>query len=645
MGSHELRPFVSTDYITHARHKPHLKGAKLTSQDLWDFVPAHELHTLGVLLRDTTSPDEKWSASVRERLSRAIGGQGVAVLDDIVRDLMNAPDGEGYQYVNDLVSDFAKLHRNYLAPAGIPELGLAAEFQYSVPTATGRAVMTPRFGALAGHRLVNRLHDVHQLESTYLKFPGATHTRKSHSLAVLHNARYYVSHLLNDSRFRRVAERQELEAALLLALLHDIGHFQLSHMFEDLATDQATNRGSEPWNAIAYDIPTDDTLFANVLGLPDAELRNPLRGQYTPLLQDLAQEKHVRAQAIAAESSYITLAELIKSRFGDGTLNTLISLHSIIYGKRKPDLITPSQRVLAAVVSSDIDADKTAYLIEDSQRTGVPYGLGVDLDGILGNLCMPTGEDIDRPGTGPLIGLRSAGIQAAQSVAVNRNQMLSQVYWNQSNRAVTAMVKYVLMKLLSAANLDMAEYLAIATFGSRNECMHWLASRFENCFGKDEINPVVGVIDGASLLYERVCEVRVGLVDDASGLNAKLVAMSYMRILSLQECISAALNGIDGLERLRPGELLVDIPSKEREKPSGERGGRVYVYDRFQVAGVGKPLEEASPLYQGLKTQHRDLNRVSRVYITPQRFQGLDQRARELCAHACVEALKEETGM
>lgn len=645
VDSDELRAFISSDHITHERHRPHLKVSRHTSQDLLEFVPSHELHTLGVLLRDMTAPSEEWSQSVRARLGRAIGSQGIVVLDDIIGDLMSAPEGHGYQSVDALVADFAKLHRNYLAPAGVPELGLAAEFQYSIPTATGRAVMTPRFGALTRHRLVHRLHDVHQLESTYLKFPGATHSRLGHSLSVLHNARYYVSHLLNDSRFRRVADREEIEAALLLALLHDIGHFQLSHMFEDLANDQTTRGDSKPWSAIDFDVPTDDTIFAHVLGLPEDMVSNPLRGDYSALVAELVRAKHEAHGAAQIADEPTPLADLISSEFGGDTLRTLATLHATIYGKQKPDMVPDSLRVLAAVISSDIDADKTAYLVEDSQRTGVPYGLGVDLDGILGNLCMPTAADLDRPGTSPMIGLRSAGLQAAQSVAVNRNQMLSQVYWNQANRAVTAMVKYAIVRLLQAGAWDMPRFLEVAMFGSRAETLRWVSSAYESVMTADDVNPLSGILDGAGDVYQRVCEVRSGLVDDADDLNERLLMMSIPQIVSLQDKLSKKLGGMAALRRMRQGELLVDIPSKEREKPSGERGGRVFVYDRFQTTGVGRQLDAVSPLYGGLKDQHKQLNRVSRVFITPKRFDALDQQARDECAKICVSTLREELGL
>ena len=47
-----------------------------------------------------------------------------------------------------------------------------------------------------------------------------------------------MSHLLNDPSFRLMVEPFEIEATLLRAILHDIGHYPLSHMFEDFAEEE-----------------------------------------------------------------------------------------------------------------------------------------------------------------------------------------------------------------------------------------------------------------------------------------------------------------------------------------------------------------------------------------------------------------------
>jgi HD superfamily phosphohydrolase len=76
-----------------------------------------------------------------------------------------------------------------------------------------------------------RLRRIRQLGVTEFTFPGATHTRFSHSIGVFHTARMLVGvlrRLLPDAEF----DRDRADLAVLTALLHDLGHGPLSHAFE-----------------------------------------------------------------------------------------------------------------------------------------------------------------------------------------------------------------------------------------------------------------------------------------------------------------------------------------------------------------------------------------------------------------------------
>ncbi len=78
---------------------------------------------------------------------------------------------------------------------------------------------------------VQRLRYISQLGLGHFTYPGATHSRFSHSLGVFSLMRGCISHLksnYHDNYFKQIDE----EALLAAALLHDIGHFPLSHVTE-----------------------------------------------------------------------------------------------------------------------------------------------------------------------------------------------------------------------------------------------------------------------------------------------------------------------------------------------------------------------------------------------------------------------------
>src|SRR2546423_9619850 len=75
---------------------------------------------------------------------------------------------------------------------------------------------------------VQRLRRIRQLGMASLAYPGADHSRYSHSLGVMQTARKILEQV---RRSIRIDEEEEL-ACLAASLLHELGHGPLSHVFE-----------------------------------------------------------------------------------------------------------------------------------------------------------------------------------------------------------------------------------------------------------------------------------------------------------------------------------------------------------------------------------------------------------------------------
>jgi HD superfamily phosphohydrolase len=183
-----------------------------------------------------------------------------------------------------------------------------------------------------------RLRRIRQLGFSEFVFPGATHTRFTHSIGTFHLARRLMQVIEGhtaekDGCFRNHQSR----VALAAALVHDIGHGMFSHAFEQVGRD---------------------------LDLP------------------LAHHENVGARIIQESEISEELQEL-----GSGFARDVAD---VIKGGEPGNLYN-------AVVSSQFDADRLDYMQRDRLMTGVESS-GIDVTWLLANLEIGSvsGADGDR---------------------------------------------------------------------------------------------------------------------------------------------------------------------------------------------------------------------------------------------------------
>ncbi len=211
----------------------------------------------------------------------------------------------------------------------------------------GTMWVSPQERTVIDTRAVQRLRNVRQLGFADLAFPGATHSRYSHSLGAMHLAGKVAEMVF--AKLPAADQAFLTQCVRLAALLHDVGHAPMSHTSERL-------------------MPSIKSL-----GLPawacDEDKGQATHEDYTVLL------------LLKSE-----LSTQIDQTFGPGTAKQVAS---IVAGKQEG----PSQfkiggvdyfPVLRQLVSSEIDVDRMDYLLRDSFYTGVNYGK-YDLDWLVQN--------------------------------------------------------------------------------------------------------------------------------------------------------------------------------------------------------------------------------------------------------------------
>lgn len=188
---------------------------------------------------------------------------------------------------------------------------------------------------LLGTREVQRLRRIRQLGLTSFAFPGAEHTRFSHALGAAHVMKLLIARLrqIHDTLpFWQRLTSERARDAIAAALLHDLGHGPLSHLFE-AATSSSSVPRHEDWSERILLDPSSEVhavLVADDPGLPQR------------------------------------VADLVRGR------------HALPY--------------LARAVSGTFDVDRCDYLLRDAHATGVRYG-EYDLPWLLRSFRFSDGEN------------------------------------------------------------------------------------------------------------------------------------------------------------------------------------------------------------------------------------------------------------
>ena len=176
-----------------------------------------------------------------------------------------------------------------------------------------------------------KLDRIRQLGPASQVYPGATHTRRGHSLGVFHMARRMIATLVRKNRDVEIS-LEGVKAFLCAALLHDVGHYPFAHSLKDLA------------------LAAHESLAARTI-----------LSEFAPVIRkSLGIEPEAVASIIDRSSRY---------KGGENVG---------FYWK---------------ILSSVIDPDKLDYLNRDAFFCGVPYGIQ-DVDFILEELYPHAGNGV-----------------------------------------------------------------------------------------------------------------------------------------------------------------------------------------------------------------------------------------------------------
>ena len=201
----------------------------------------------------------------------------------------------------------------------------------------GHIYLTPALAAITASSPFMRLHRIMQLGPTFRVYPGATHSRASHSVGVYHLARRLLLHLVEEGADSWLSP-EGVKSFLCAALLHDLGHFPYTHSLKEL----------------------------------------PLK-EHEALTGNLILSEQMKSLVAAAGGDPYFTAAIVDTSLSDNENRELDFFRKLLSGS--------------------LDPDKLDYLSRDARYCGVPYGVQ-DVDFILSRLHPNPirGVDIDSRG-------------------------------------------------------------------------------------------------------------------------------------------------------------------------------------------------------------------------------------------------------
>ncbi len=357
--------------------------------------PRKDMESFGKLVREIHTKIKLWDI----KTPKIINSEIVRGLDEIARRL------ESGHYVNDskeegdvaayfACKDISNINPRNLQPFDIPELSDFGDGLF-VQLAEDSIWVPKRLAVIIDHPFFQRLRNISQLDYVPLIYPDGQHNRFSHSCHTYSLVKRALLSLLSDVTFRLSVNVSDIQGALLYALLHDIGHYPLSHMFEDIR---------DFGGSLTDRIVSDEDLFKPMIE----------GGDSSPVGE-------VISAKLAQREGLKSIKDLIIELYGTQTLDAMYSIWTSVMENQAKKSI---HWVLAGLMSSPIDVDKISYLKEDSIMTGVDYGRGIDIQGYLYNLKMPPLDLDPRKTTHPVLALRDKGYAAAESIIMARYWML-----------------------------------------------------------------------------------------------------------------------------------------------------------------------------------------------------------------------------
>ena len=280
----------------------------------------------------------------------------------------------------------------------------------------GDIFIDEKYVAVIDAKEFQRLRRIKQLSVANMVFPGAEHTRFAHCIGTFHVMRMIIEHF--EPLFHKCGLEitdQEKDAALVAALLHDIGHGPYSHAFEGVL------------RSLGYEDINHEQLGVMIIKSEYTEIHEVLTREFGEDFPDVVANIILKKQ------------EVKQKPFNKST--------------KKLDL----QFVLSSLLSSQLDADRMDYMLRDSWYTGAKYGT-IDLSRTINSMSLAINPENDQF----CVCVEERYLVDIENCLLGRYQMHKEVYYHSIKCEMEEVIGCILRqakKLYEEKRLKNAEQL------------------------------------------------------------------------------------------------------------------------------------------------------------------------------------------
>lgn len=310
---------------------------------------------------------------------------------------------------------------------------------------------TEEEGRIINLPIFRRLQGIKQLSLIDRVFPGAEHTRFIHSIGVMHIADKIAEQVGYPWEQRRIVR--------LAGLLHDIGHYPLSHVCEKAYKDyQVTDMTSliKDGKKTITDNASVKHQIDNIDGQIKIEFMKPSSGTHHEAISaSIVQNSREIKDIICPDGDERIIAQICAMITGDGETAGI-------------------DKAMVQILHSEIDADGIDYMLRDAHFSGTSFG-SFEIDMLIKHMAK---KEVDGEW---ILYVQKKGIPAADQYLINKFFSYAQVT-NNKRVAIYEWMATIIVAWMQQAGAYFPKDNELYTSWVKTDQIHKKYLRFDDNF-------------------------------------------------------------------------------------------------------------------------------------------------------------------